>query len=154
MRLSDLLELGCIKVPLAAGDKKGAIVELIDVLDGVGHLADREAVVTAIMEREEVRSTGIGQGLAIPHGKTSAVDRLVMAIGKVAEPIDFDSMDDAPVTLIILLVSPADQTGPHIQALARISRMMTNDLLREKLWAATTSDDLFELMKTHEEEVE
>ena len=98
------------------------------------------------MEREAIRSTGVGQGFAIPHGKTNTVDRIYMAVGKLNDPIDFNSIDGQMVTIIVLLVSPLDQTGPHIQALARISRLMTDQKLRNSLWACHSDEELFQLI--------
>lgn len=146
MQLTDILELNCIKVPLQAADKTEAIKELIDLLDQNAALEDYDAVYRAIMEREAIRSTGVGQGFAIPHGKTNTVDRIYMAIGKLNEPIDFNSIDGQKVTMIVLLVSPLDQTGPHIHALARISRLMTDPEIRNELWACDSAEKLFQLI--------
>ena len=152
MQLTDILELSCVKVPLAAGDKNSSITELTELLDQNGKLNDLAAALKAVFDREAVRSTGVGQGFAIPHGKTVAVDQLTMAIGKVAEPIDFDSIDGQPVTLIVLLVSPLDKTGPHIQAIARISRLLTDQDLRRQLWSASSADQLYQLIADHEKQ--
>ena len=133
MRLTDILSPDCIKIPMTAADKKAAIAEMVDVVDAAGKLADRDQMLQATLEREGTRTTGIGNGLAIPHGKCAAVDDLVMGIGKPAQPIDFDSIDGRPVTLVIFLASPPDKTGPHIQALARISRLMTDPKFRQSI---------------------
>jgi len=146
MQLVDILELTCIKVPMQAADKPSAIKELIDLLDQNGKLKDYGAVLQAVMEREAIRSTGVGQGFAIPHGKTETVDRIHIAVGKLATPIDFDSIDGQKVTIIVLLVSPLDQTGPHIQALARISRLMTDQKLRKSLWECESAEVLYQLI--------
>jgi fructose-specific phosphotransferase system IIA component len=145
-----LKNICCVKVPLEAKDKCQAITELVDMLDARGQLDDYESVLKAVMDREAIRSTGIGQGFAIPHGKCNAVGQLIMAIGKVSDPIDFDSIDQHPVSVIVLLVSPSDQTGPHIQALARISRMMTEREFRDKVWASKTAEELYHLIEEHE----
>ena len=150
MRLSDILKPEYIKVPLEAKEKKQAITELINLLGSTGQITDVQAVTRAVMEREAVRSTGVGQGFAIPHGKTTTVSRLVITIGKPSEPVDFESVDSKPVGLIILLVSPLDQTGPHIQALAQISRLMTDHSCREKLWAANTADQMYDTIANYE----
>ena len=93
----------------------------------------------------------MGLGFAIPHGKCANVHRLVMAIGKSAQPIDFDSVDRQPVTIIILLVSPVDQTGPHIQALARISRLMTDSAVHQKLLGCRQPADIYRLITQFEQ---
>lgn len=150
MKLTDILEPQCVKAPLDAKDKPSVIKELVSLLDQAGHLADPEEVLQSVMDREAVRSTGIGQGFAIPHGKSTNVDKLVMAIGKLAQPIDFDSIDGEPVTIVILLLSPLDRTGPHIQALARISRIMTDPDLHKKIWSADSPEKLTQYIAEHE----
>ncbi len=133
MELSKLLTLDRIRVPLKATDKTAAITELVDVLAETDALSDREAVLKAVLKREAERSTGIGYGLAIPHGKSDGCKKLVMAAGQPAEPIEFQSVDGRPVRFIVLLVSPPDQTGPHIQALAKVSRLMNIEDFRALL---------------------
>ena len=150
MKLTDVLRPDCVKVPLAAKDKTQAIVELVDLLDKAGVIRDREAVLQSVLEREARRSTGIGHGLAIPHGKSSACDELVMAIGKPAEPIEFESIDGQPAQIIVLLASPVDQTGPHIQALARISRIMTVESVRSDMYNTESADELYRIIASHE----
>jgi len=150
MKLTNVLRADCIKVPLAARDKTQAIVELVDLLDRAGAIRDRDAVLRSVLEREARRSTGIGHGLAIPHGKSSACQELVMAIGKPAEPIDFESIDGQPTQIIVLLASPVDQTGPHIQALARISRIMTIESVRSDMFRAESADELYRIIASHE----
>jgi mannitol/fructose-specific phosphotransferase system IIA component (Ntr-type) len=107
-------------------------------------------VLEAVLDRESTRTTGIGQGLAIPHGKTPGTNDLVMAIGRPAQPIDFQSIDGKPVTIIWLLSSPPDKTSSHIHALARISRLMTIDKFRQSLNAATTADEMFDIISKQE----
>ena len=146
MQLIDILDLTCVKVPMQATDKFEAIKELIDLLAQNVSFEDDDLVLQAVMEREAIRSTGVGQGFAIPHGKISSIDRIHIAIGKLAHPIDFDSIDGQKVTIIVLLVSPLDQTGPHIQALARISRLMTDQKLRKSLWECESAENLYQLI--------
>ncbi len=150
MQLTDILKDDCVKVPLDATDKQAAIYELIDLLAERGCVTNTEALKQAVWHRETTRTTGIGHGLAIPHGKSDCCDHLVMAIGKPAKPIDFQSIDGKPVNVIILLVSPADQTGPHIQALAHISRMMTNDDFRAAIRQADSGDAVYQLIAEHD----
>ena len=134
--------------------KQAAITELVELLDANGLLVDKETVLEAVLMREKTRSTGIGCGIAIPHGKCKAAKELVMAIGipKDKEGIDFQSVDGKPVRIIILLVSPADQTGPHIQALARISRLMLDEEFKQKLENSENSEDVYELLRQRENE--
>jgi len=150
MVLTQILQPSCVKVPVESRDKEGVIAELVDLLDTSGLLSDRDVALQAVMTRERIQSTGTGVGLAIPHGKCKAVSELVMAIGIAHEPIEFESIDGKPVRIIILLVSPADQTGPHIQALARISRLMLNIEFKQKLEKAASAKEVFELLSNQE----
>ena len=149
MQLTDILELNCVKVPLQATEKTAAIKELVDLLAQNVTFKDYDAVLRTVMEREAIRSTGVGQGFAIPHGKTNTVDRIYMAVGKLNDPIDFNSIDGQKVTIIVLLVSPLDQTGPHIQTLASISRLMTDQKLRNSLWASISAEELYQLISNY-----
>lgn len=144
MKLSEIIHPNAIRIPVHATDKVGAIRELVDVLADTNRVKDADAVFHAVIEREQTRSTGIGKGLAVPHGKSAACESLVMSLGRPATPIDFGSRDDRPVDVIVLLVSPPDQTGPHIQALARVSRLMLNDGFRKELAAAPDADAAYQ----------
>lgn len=151
MLLTNILQPACVKVPLDSTDKEAAITELIDILDTNGLIREKELVSNAVFTREQTRSTGIGSGIAIPHGKCSAVSELVMALG-ITPGIDFDSIDGQPVNIIILLVSPSDQTGPHIQALAGISRLMLDNVFKRALEQATSSEQAYKLLQDKENE--
>ena len=150
MELSKILTPDRIRVPLAAADKTAVITELIDVLDASGALPNRNAALDAVLKREAERTTGIGYGLAIPHGKSDGCDRLALAAGKPAKPVDFQSLDGRPVTFVVLLVSPPDQTGPHIQALAKISRLMNIEDFRNAVEKATTAEQLYQAIASCE----
>lgn len=150
MNLLDIVSLDCIKAPLEATDKKGVIDELVDVLTDAGKVSDANALKDAVWSREQARTTGIGHGLAIPHGKTDAVNELAMAIGRPAEPIDFASIDGKPVQLIVLLASPTDRTSDHIQALARISKILMKEEFRQRLYTAQTAEQVFDALHEHE----
>jgi len=152
MMLTQILQPTCIKVPLAGPDKDSAITELVDVLAENGLLQNRQSALEAVFARERTRSTGIGSGIAIPHGKSNAVRELVMSLGIAHDPIDFDSVDKKPVSIVILLVSPLDQTGPHIQALARISRLMLDTDFKSQLEKAPSAQAAYELLSEHENE--
>ena len=152
MRLTQILQPACVKVPLDGEDKQLVITELVDLLDANGLLLDRNTVLEAVLAREQTRSTGIGSRIAIPHGKCKAVKELVMAVGIAHEPIDFASVDGKPVAIVLLLVSPADQTGPHIQALAKISRLMLDEKFKQGLEEATSAEQVYELLSSKENE--
>jgi fructose-specific phosphotransferase system IIA component len=152
MILTQILELECVKVPLAGTDKDSVIKELVDLLDAAKLLADKSEVLQAVLSRENTRSTGIGSGIAIPHGKCKGVRELVMAMGVSPRGIDFQSIDSKPVYIFVLLVSPIDKTGPHIQALARISRLMLDEDFKNKLQSAASAEQLYNLISEKEAE--
>ncbi|MHC4682228.1 MAG: PTS sugar transporter subunit IIA [Planctomycetota bacterium] len=152
MTLMQILQPNCVKVPVEGREKEAVITELVDLLDASGVLLDREVALDAVLTRERLQSTGTGAGIAIPHGKCKAVRELVMAIGIAREPIEFQSVDGKPVTILILLVSPADKTGPHIQALARISRLMLKEDFRQNLENAASAEQVYELLGNEESE--
>jgi fructose-specific phosphotransferase system IIA component len=153
MTILDLIHPDTVKAPLESADKKGAIYELIDLLAAAGKVRDAEELKRVVWEREQQRSTGIGEGLAIPHGKSGTVRELVMAIGRPREPIDFDAIDRKPVRLIVLLASPPDKTSDHIQALGKISRLMSKVEFREAAYTAESSKDLLALFEGAEKAV-
>lgn len=150
MNLLDILTPECIRAPLSATTKKGVIDELVDVLVAAGRVSDGKTLKDAVWTREQTRTTGIGHGLAIPHGKCAGMPSLAMAIGKPANPMDFEAIDGKPVKLVVMLASPPDKTSDHIQALARISRLMTMDEFREKIYAAKSSAEIYELLRSQE----
>lgn len=146
MKLTEIIKLQNIKVPLAATTKPAAIEELVNLLAANGDITDPKKVLAAVLEREATRTTGIGNGVAIPHGKCAGTNQLIMAVGKAASPIDFQAIDGRPVSLIWLLTSPPDQTGPHIKALARVSKLMVADKVRQSLATATTSQQIIDII--------
>jgi fructose-specific phosphotransferase system IIA component len=151
MRLLDILHLDCIKAPLAATDKQAAINELIDLLIDAGRVTSGPTLKEAVWTREQTRTTGIGHGLAIPHGKATGVETITLAIGQPAKPMEFQAIDNKPVQLIILLASPPSATSDHIQALAHISRLMTMEEFRHRVYAAKSPGDIYELFKQHDQ---
>ncbi len=144
MNLLDHLQLETMRVMLDSTDRKGAIFELVDALSEARSIANGDNIKQLVWERELQRTTGIGEGLAIPHARCDHLDSLVMAMGRPATPIDFSSPDKRPVELVILLVSPSDNTADHIQALGRISRLMVDRTFRETAYATETAQALFD----------
>jgi mannitol/fructose-specific phosphotransferase system IIA component (Ntr-type) len=155
MKLLDILNPASIKAPLSSTDKRGVINELVDLLarpaDGsASRITDAQALKDAVWARETTRTTGIGHGLAIPHGKCGGVTDLAMAIGKPAVPIDFAAIDEKPVSLVVLLASPTDRTTDHIQALAKVSRLILMQDFREAIYNATSAEEIYRLLKQHD----
>lgn len=150
MKITDILQKELIQLPLQATEKTAAITELIDLLHEHGKLDDRDQVLNAVLTRENTRSTGIGMGLAVPHGKSHGCRKLTITIGKTSTPIDFDSVDSKPCNFIVLLASPVDQTGPHIQALASVSRLWLNEHFRNDILQSNNADDIYNAIVKHE----
>jgi fructose-specific phosphotransferase system IIA component len=144
------LQPDCVKVPVESQEKEAVITELVDLLNANGLLLDRDVALEAVLTREQVQSTGTGAGIAIPHAKSNVFKELVMAIGIAREPIEFGSVDGKPVTILFLLISPANQTGPHIQALACISRLMLNERFRGNLENVTSAEEVYDLLSEQE----
>lgn len=135
-----------IRLKLQSTDKDSAIEELIDLLVSAGKIKDRKAALKAVTDREKKMSTGLQNGIAIPHGKTDSVDTLVAAMGLSPEGIPFESLDGEPARILVLTVSPASRTGPHIQFLADISRTLHNPDARANVLKATTEDEALNLL--------
>jgi fructose-specific phosphotransferase system IIA component len=153
MNLTDILSPKAVKVPLLARDKKAVIDELVDLLKASELIQDAASLKQAVWEREQQRSTGIGDGLAIPHGKSSCTKTLFMAVGRPVEPIEFDALDGKKVRLVVLLASPPQRVADHIQALGKISRMMSDPRFRQLAYAAETPETLYRLFKDAEKPV-
>lgn len=150
MNITDILTPDAVKVPLLATGKRDIIDELVDLLAEAGLIDDPDALKQVVWEREQQRSTGIGEGLAIPHGKSNCSKNLVMAVGRPAKPIDFDAVDGQPVYLVVLLASPPDKTSEHIQALGKISRLMADPNFRVSAYGAESAEDMYRLFEQAE----
>ncbi len=123
---------------------------MVDIVARSPKVLDVEKVRTAIFEREKIMSTGVGNGFAIPHGKTDAVADIVAAFAVTAEPIDYESLDEKPVRLVFLLVGKDNLVGPHIKLLSRISRLMNKEEFRNRLLLVPTSREILELFRQEE----
>lgn len=138
MNLSDLLNEDAISLSLKARDKESSIKELVQLLESAHRVDTKGEILSKVLQRESMMSTGVGSGVAIPHGKTRLLDQLVAACGISRAGIDFDSMDGEPATLFILLVSPENLRGPHVKALANVSRLLKEESVRDSLRASET----------------
>jgi mannitol/fructose-specific phosphotransferase system IIA component (Ntr-type) len=146
MNLKKILTRESILPELKADTKKGVIEEMIGLMAASGKFSGKTAAVQAVLTREEKMSTGMQNGIAIPHGKTDAVDQLVAAVGIHHAGIDFAAMDGNPSHIFILTLSPENRAGPHIQFLAEISRVLSRPELRENLMTAGTADEILNLL--------
>lgn len=147
MNIMDFLNPKAISVELKAKNKKEVITELTELLVKTGEIKDKSGIVKILLERESLGSTGIGQGIAIPHGKSAKVKNLVAAFGISKEGVEFESLDGEPVHIFFLLVAPVDSAGPHLKALARISRLLKDRFFRETLRNARTKEEIVEIIK-------
>ena len=150
MTLLDILSADSTLVDLKGETKEDIIAELVDTLAVGDAISDRDKVLQAVLEREKIMSTGIGDGIAIPHGKSDAVEKLVAALGTQRRGVDFEALDGEPAYVFFLLVSPANVSGPHIKALARISRLLKNEDFKKKLIAAAPAAEIIEIIETEE----
>jgi mannitol/fructose-specific phosphotransferase system IIA component (Ntr-type) len=148
--LSELLTADRVKVPLGSRTKDDLLHELVELATPGHGQATFEAILSAVREREQVLSTGIGSGVAIPHGKTPVVDQLVMAAGVTAEPVDFDALDGRPVELFFLLIGPESASGAHVKVLSRISRLLRRERLRSELLAARSAEEFLQVIRASE----
>ncbi|HEX2201883.1 MAG TPA: PTS sugar transporter subunit IIA [Longimicrobium sp.] len=150
MLLSELLDPARVRVPLAGETKDDVLEELVGVLHQAGVVADADGVLHAVRQREALLSTGIGSGVAIPHGKSDAAPALAMAAGVSPRPVDFDALDGQPVQLFFLLVGPEAEAGAHVKALSRISRLVRRDDFRERLVRADSAEAFLEVLREAE----
>ncbi len=151
MKIIDVLNKETILPDLKAHDKKGVLEELVTP---VIHIAgvNKKDLVRVLVERERLGSTGIGGGIGIPHGKLKDLESLILGFGLSREGVDFESMDGRPTHIFFLLMTPENSTGLHLKLLARISKILKNNLFKEKLLNATDSDEIFNIIKEEDEE--
>lgn len=145
MKFANVLNTNVVKCELESSTKEDIIRELLTLLVNDGKLTDLEGTVKDVMDRERQMSTGIQEGVAIPHAKTKAVKELVVAIGLKKEGVDFDSLDGKMSNIFILTLSPVDRIGPHVQFLAEISKIIQHKDAREALLNAKTPSDILKV---------
>jgi len=150
MQILDFLSVDSIKLSMESKNKKDAIKELVEVLVKSGKVKDKKKMIQTLMEREELGSTGIGQGIAIPHGKSDTVSDLAAAFGVSADGVSFDSLDGEPVNIFFLLVAPEGAAGAHLKALARISSLLKDKYFRKSLLSAQSSEEVIKIIQEEE----
>ena len=152
MRLSELLEESNIIPDLKAKDKKGALEELAQAMVKQKPYLDKMALVNVLLERERLGSTGIGDGVAIPHGKFHEIDQPIISFGRSREGLDFEAMDGEPVYLFFLLLAPENSASIHLKVLAKIARILKNSSFRKVLIEARTQKEIYETIIQSDEE--
>jgi len=145
MDLSDLLTPDAVLASLHAQSKKHALQEVCDVAAKLTGLGERE-IFDTILQRERLGSTGVGHGVAIPHGKLHSLDRLVGVFARLIRPVDFEALDDQPVDLVFLLLAPESAGADHLKALARIARILRDTAVAGKLRAAASSEEIYSIL--------
>ncbi len=150
MRILDFLSEDSIEVGLKASGKRQVLEELIEVLARQGKVTDKKKVLEVLLEREELGSTGIGQGIAIPHGKSDAVRSLCAVFGLSRQGVPFEALDGEPVHLFFMLVAPEGSAGAHLKALARISGLLKDKYFRKALMSAQARDEIVKVIEDEE----
>ena len=151
MKLSDYLDESCITFSLAGNTKTDILKRLVEILDNAASLKNSEEILKNLEEREKLKTTGIGSGIAIPHCKSADVDKVHIVIGLSKEGIDFDSLDKKPANLFFLLVAPEDAGAEHLKASAKIVRLVRDDAVREELLGLNTPKEVFDYIRGKEE---
>jgi PTS system nitrogen regulatory IIA component len=151
MHITEIFKKEFILEDLKARSKRGVLMELSEAFALGSVKVDAKHMVDVLMEREKLGSTGIGDGIAIPHGKLKGLDTLLLSFGRSREGVDFESIDGKPVHLFFLLMAPESSTGQHLKALAKISRMLKDEQFRSELLSAPNAEVLFKAITEKDE---
>ena len=146
MKITDILKKEHIIENLVSTDKESTLDELSSFLKDKGMVLNKETLQSALMQREALGSTGIGENVAIPHAKISAIDQIVTVFGRSIKGIEFDSLDKKPVHFIYLVLAPVNSSGQHLKVLARISRLLKNTTLKESIMSATETNQIYSII--------
>lgn len=151
MKITEILSPDAVVEELSSDTKEGVLEELSQVLERVSGIRFKERLVLALEERERLGSTGIGDGVAIPHGRLKDLKVMMAAFGRSSRGVDFQSIDGKPAHIFFLLVAPEDMAGPHLKALARISRLLKEPARRTAFMEAGTGKDIYKLISEGDE---
>ena len=146
MKISDILKKEHVIKELNSCDKKNVLDELSSFLEDEEEITNKESLLAALIEREKLGSTGIGENVAIPHAKISDIDKIITVFGRSKNGVEFESLDQKPVNFIFLVLAPENSTGQHLKALARISRLFKNISLRESILKANEVDQIYSIL--------
>jgi len=149
MKLADIIKKETIQLSLAVPTKEECIARMVEQMVMAGAVTDKEAYIQTVLEREQKGSTGVGFGVAIPHGKSDGVARPALGFAKLAQPIDWQSLDGEPVTMVFLIAVPAEQAGnEHLQILAAIARKLMHREFRDRLQEAGSPEEVIQTLET------
>jgi len=151
LKILDFLSVNAVVAELTATTKKDVLEELVALLSKEGKVKDAKATVDVLIEREKLGSTGIGQGIAIPHAKTDQATQVVAAFGLSRRGVQFDALDGEPVNIFFLLVAPPEAAGLHLKALARISRLLKDKFFRQALRETRSAPEILKLIKDEDQ---
>ena len=151
VNLIDFLPESAIQADLKSHTKKEVLKELVQILTAAHGVKNSAGILDALLEREELGSTGIGQGIAIPHGKSDSSGKVVAALGVSKRGINFDALDGEPVYIFFLLIAPSNSAGIHLKILAKISRLLKDKFFRQALREAKTPQEALKLIKDENE---
>lgn len=151
MEIVEMLDKKCILEDMKAATKREVLHELSETLVPIAPELDVDEVVHILLEREKLGSTGIGDGIAIPHGKLSKLNKILISFGRSKEGVDFNAMDGRPVHLFFLLLAPENSVGLHLKVLAKLSRMLKDESFRRELLSASDSEEIYSIIKAKDE---
>ena len=146
MKIDDILKKDSIIANLAGTNKEEVLHEITDFLQELGLIENKESLFNTLMEREKLGSTGIGENVAIPHGKSDELSQIVTVFGRSIGGIDFESLDQKPVHFVCMVIAPSNSTGQHLKALARISRLFKNQNLRQGILELENAEQINSLL--------
>jgi PTS system fructose-specific IIA component len=148
--VAELLQSGAIQIQLPGDSKQDVLNELVGLLESHPGISDFDGVRAAVLKREEMMSTGVGKGLALPHAKSSSVDGIIAAFATTQNPIEYDAIDNVPVRMLFLMVSAERAKSQHIKMLSRVSRLMNEDAFRKQLLEAKLPEDVLKIFQEAE----
>ena len=146
MKIDDILKKDAIIANLVGINKEEVLREITDFLQQLGLITNKDGLFNTLMEREKLWSTGIGENVAIPHGKSDELSQIVIVFGRSIEGLDFESLDQKPVHFVCMVIAPSNSTGQHLKALARISRLFKNQNLREGILKLQDANQIYALL--------
>ncbi|MDP8216174.1 MAG: PTS sugar transporter subunit IIA [Candidatus Kaelpia imicola] len=151
MKISELLSQDLIKLDIESKDKREAVKEVVDLMQDCGQIEDLDSFLNDVYAREKLGSTGIGEGIALPHARSKGVKQLIISFGRSLSGVDFDALDANPVHLIFLIGTPQDDVGNYLKTLAQLSRLLKKEYFRRKLLSADSKEEVLNIFKEAEE---
>ncbi len=153
MKIADMLDPKAVVAELSTSGKREVLEELAAAVASAHKGLQSNVVLTTLLEREKLGSTGVGDGIAIPHGKIAGLDQIILGFGRSRAGVNYDAIDQRPVHLFFLLLAPEDSPGTHLKALARISRLLKDASFRERLMKGTSTDEILDIIHREDESI-